>query len=219
MRAPMPSSPSNFSEHLHWAWCDDQLVSLDPARDCYTIHPPGASRRLADDAVRRDLPLPEPQSPRGTPVHDWRLAPGDLAPWRLRWLPLAIGTLHRVHRRARRRRIAGLLELLAAPGRDASAPCTGTRATELVVSSALVATLNAACLLYPARIRCLEWASACVLLGRRLGLRPSLVIGVCNRPFAAHAWVECNDRVLGDDPRRRSQLAVILATPPVPGHP
>ncbi len=217
MHATMPPSSPDFQHHLHWAWCGDQLVSLDPANDCYAVHPPDTSQLLAAEAARRCAPLPAPLFPRGIPAHDWRLAPEDLAPYRLRWLPRALATLHRVHRRTRRHRIAGLLQLLASP--DPTARGARSHADTDTVCSAVVATLNVACLLHPATIRCLEWSGACVLLGRQLGLRPRLVIGVCNRPFAAHAWVECNGQVIGDDPRRRLQLAVIFTTPPDPARP
>lgn len=64
-------------------------------------------------------------------------------------------------------------------------------------------------MLYYKRTKCLEWACALILLGINHGLSLNLVIGVQNRPFFAHAWVEHLGSIVGDNPRRRQQLAVI----------
>jgi hypothetical protein len=41
----------------------------------------------------------------------------------------------------------------------------------------------------------------------------NLVIGVQNYPFMAHAWVESNGKIIGDDSRLRENLAIILEEP------
>jgi hypothetical protein len=47
------------------------------------------------------------------------------------------------------------------------------------------------------------------VLGFEYGFDLTLVIGVQNRPFYAHAWVELDGEIIGDDPRLPEQLAVI----------
>ncbi len=73
--------------------------------------------------------------------------------------------------------------------------------------------LNKACLIYPVRIKCLEWAMTFVLLALRRRWKCNLEIGVQNYPFLAHAWVECNGNVVMDSQDLRSGLAIILNEP------
>jgi hypothetical protein len=73
--------------------------------------------------------------------------------------------------------------------------------------------LNKACLIYPVRIKCLEWAMAFVLLALRRRWKCNLEIGVQNYPFLAHAWVECNGKVVMDSQDLRTGLAIILNEP------
>ena len=53
--------------------------------------------------------------------------------------------------------------------------------------------------LYPVRVACLQRAAATVYLLRRRGVPAVLVVGVRQAPFAAHAWVELDGRVVGTD--------------------
>ncbi|MBS0648544.1 MAG: lasso peptide biosynthesis B2 protein [Verrucomicrobia bacterium] len=73
--------------------------------------------------------------------------------------------------------------------------------------------LNKACLLYPIRTKCLEWAMTFVLLALRRQWKCNLEIGVQNYPFLAHAWVECNGKVVMDSQELRKGLAIILNEP------
>ena len=73
--------------------------------------------------------------------------------------------------------------------------------------------VNKACLLYPARTKCLEWAMTFVLLALKRGWKCNLEIGVQNYPFFAHAWVECNGKVIMDSQDLREGLAIILNEP------
>lgn len=73
--------------------------------------------------------------------------------------------------------------------------------------------LNKACLIYPVRIKCLEWAMTFVLLALQRRWKCNLEIGVQNYPFLAHAWVECNGKVVMDSQNLRSGLAIILNEP------
>lgn len=71
-------------------------------------------------------------------------------------------------------------------------------------------TLNAACLLYPWKTKCLEWAVALATLCLKARYCCELVIGVQNQPFYAHAWVECNGRVVADSQQLPQKMAIIL---------
>lgn len=73
--------------------------------------------------------------------------------------------------------------------------------------------LNKACLIYPTRTKCLEWAMSFVLLALQRKWRCNLEIGVQNYPFFAHAWVECDGKVVMDSQELRQEMAVILNEP------
>jgi hypothetical protein len=40
-----------------------------------------------------------------------------------------------------------------------------------------------------------------------------MIVGVQNYPFMAHAWIEVEDEVIGDDLNLKKNLAVILKEP------
>lgn len=77
----------------------------------------------------------------------------------------------------------------------------------------LVHTLNQACLFYPVRTKCLEWASTLTLLALKKRWRISLSIGVQNYPFLSHAWCQLDKDVIADSPILPEKMAVILTTP------
>jgi hypothetical protein len=77
----------------------------------------------------------------------------------------------------------------------------------------LAHTINKACRFYPTRIKCLEWAMTFVLLALQKGWKCNLEIGVQNYPFFAHAWVECNGKVVMDSQNLREGLSIILNEP------
>lgn len=77
----------------------------------------------------------------------------------------------------------------------------------------LASAVNKACLLYPSRTKCLEWAMSYVLLSLKKGWKCNLEIGVQNYPFKAHAWVECNGKVVMDSQELREGLSIILNEP------
>ncbi len=111
--------------------------------------------------------------------------------------------MHLVHQRSAVTRLAGLKQLIerAQLRRELVPKC------EL---GELVKALNAACMLYYRKTKCLEWSSALALVGYRFGYDLRLIVGVQNRPFYAHAWIEHEGHTVGDDPDLRKQLAVIL---------
>jgi len=77
----------------------------------------------------------------------------------------------------------------------------------------LANVVNKACLIYPFRTKCLEWAMTYVLLALKRGWKCNLEVGVQNYPFFAHAWVECDGKIVMDDQNLRKELAIILNEP------
>lgn len=64
--------------------------------------------------------------------------------------------------------------------------------------------------LLPLENLCLPRSMAIVRILRRCGHSPTLVIGV-RLPIAAHCWVQCDDRVIGDTVERVDAFEPILA--------
>lgn len=73
--------------------------------------------------------------------------------------------------------------------------------------------LNKACRLYPTRTKCLEWAMTYVLMALNRSWKCNLEIGVQNYPFMAHAWVECDEKIVMDSQELRQSMAIILNEP------
>lgn len=77
----------------------------------------------------------------------------------------------------------------------------------------IIEALNHACLFYPIRTKCLEWAATLTLIALKRDWKCNLVIGVQNRPFLAHAWAENEASVIADDPTLQDSLSLILREP------
>ena len=77
----------------------------------------------------------------------------------------------------------------------------------------LATALNQACLYFPVRTKCLEWSAALAFLGLRRKWKCNLQIGIQNMPFAAHAWVSVDGRVIADTQTLPDTLSVILSEP------
>jgi len=77
----------------------------------------------------------------------------------------------------------------------------------------LVTALNKACFYFPIRTKCLEWSAALTFMGLRRKWKCNIEIGVQNLPFAAHAWVKAEERVIADTQDLPNTLSVILSEP------
>jgi hypothetical protein len=77
------------------------------------------------------------------------------------------------------------------------------------VSSRIAERYHKAAVWCPLRITCIQMSLAIVLELRRHGCAAQIVIGVRPYPFVAHAWVEVEGRVYGDEQDLRSCYAVI----------
>ena len=77
----------------------------------------------------------------------------------------------------------------------------------------IVTALNKACFYFPVRTKCLEWSAALTFMGLRRKWKCNMEIGVQNLPFAAHAWVKADDKVIADTENLPKTLSVILSEP------
>ncbi|MFJ2995744.1 lasso peptide biosynthesis B2 protein [Pandoraea sp. NPDC087047] len=139
----------------------------------------------------------------------WLAMPGDLGfGARTRDVMLASYWLWQAQRTTRRARMAGVIDRVnhAQQVRHTRYGLPGDYAP-------YVAAMHRAALVYPQCTPCLPWYAALAMWCAHDGLRLQLVVGVQRQPFYAHAWAEAQGRVIGDDPRRREQLAVIYETP------
>lgn len=73
--------------------------------------------------------------------------------------------------------------------------------------------VNKACMIYPKRTKCLEWAITFIILALKRQWKCNLEIGVQNYPFLTHAWVECDGKVIKDSQDLRKGLSIILNEP------
>ncbi len=213
-----------MNENLRFAWFEDQLISLNLFDDTYTIFSAEQSRKIrlramnrprsvAPDSISATIPGASAvlaiidqteRNYRGVSQNCWQLTSHDVC---ISAGVMAVArswmALRAVHRRSAAERLAGLKRLIEQEREHRA--LTPRRDIDDLVRS-----LNAACLLYHRRTKCLEWAGALLLVGFQYGFDLRLVVGVQNRPFYAHAWVEHEGRIVGDEPGLRNQLAVIL---------
>ncbi|MCP3713565.1 lasso peptide biosynthesis B2 protein [Paraburkholderia sp. CNPSo 3274] len=199
-------------QNTHFAWFDDQLIGLDISHDRYIVLQPDQSRSFsakvpATPVCHYDAQTCAPPPLSGVPVNCWKLSPGQVRN-RLNIIESArlFSTLRKVHDTSKTHRLSGLLQLIE------SERIQRKNKRTLRNEDDLAASLNLTCFLYPVKTKCLEWACTLIIAGYRYGLDMKLVIGIQNRPFFAHAWAELDGRVVGDDPARRRQLAVIHET-------
>lgn len=79
-----------------------------------------------------------------------------------------------------------------------SLPCQASIAADALAARALIASSWLARRLWSSRDRCLPRSLALTHALRTQGCAAQLVIGVAMQPFAAHAWVQDDDRVVND---------------------
>lgn len=80
--------------------------------------------------------------------------------------------------------------------REARTPARASDPTAFLIACEYAVSMAAA--LYPGRALCLERSLALLYLARRAGIPVSYHHGVQPVPFAAHAWIEYEGRVIND---------------------
>jgi hypothetical protein len=72
----------------------------------------------------------------------------------------------------------------------------------------IISALRRAAVWLPVRPLCLAYSAALVVLLRSHAVAAELVIGVTQRPFGSHAWVESEGRIVG--PMSYTKMCVVL---------
>ncbi|TPG51757.1 lasso peptide biosynthesis B2 protein [Sphingomonas glacialis] len=123
---------------------------------------------------------------------------------------LTIGAIHAqivVRRALRRQKLPGVLKTLRArSGAPSRVIRSATHVTEADVSSAFVRSR----LLLPSLDQCVARSIAIVSILGRYGHDATLIVGV-RLPFAAHCWVQCENRVVSDPLDRARAFQPIFA--------
>jgi hypothetical protein len=212
-----------FKTSFRAASFNSDVVVLDLSTDRFHILNEVTSERLNSALRGENAPLAEalqsagyielseaptcipPHVPMGMFEVRWMMPIVDAAPtWKERFeaaievlktnRDLKHASMHDVFRGIRRAQSASVLE-------------TQDRGFKL---NALIAALNKAFALDRTGNKCLAYSYSLVRLLRRAGISATLVIGVRTKPFVSHAWVECDDEVIGDDRCLRAKLSVIM---------
>ncbi len=126
-------------------------------------------------------------------------------PLHQRVLPLLAASLARVLAKTTPARLQAVLTTV----RRGARPATATEA--LAVRDAVV-SVSLRC----AGQGCLQRSIATALLCRARGVWPTWCTGVRTQPFAAHAWVEADDQLIGE-PHPKGHYRPILTVPPIGG--
>lgn len=84
-----------------------------------------------------------------------------------------------------------------------------TRIKKTPEATQICRTVDVAAALYFHKVLCLQKSAAAVCLLKRHGFPGQLVVGVQQRPFAAHAWVELDGTVVNDKPYMPEIYAVL----------
>jgi hypothetical protein len=88
-------------------------------------------------------------------------------------------------------------------------PTRSARVTDAADVARIRAAVDQASGFYFKRAWCLQRSAATACLLRLWGFPARLIIGVRRMPFAAHAWVELDGRIINDEPRVCSAFEVI----------
>jgi len=73
----------------------------------------------------------------------------------------------------------------------------------------ICSAVNVACIWYWKRALCLQRSAVTACFLRRNGIPATLLIGIQQMPFKAHAWVEVDGQVVNDKPYVREVYAVL----------
>jgi hypothetical protein len=75
---------------------------------------------------------------------------------------------------------------------------TAKKAASIDSAERICAAVDMACIWYWKQVLCLQRAAATACLLRTHGIAASMLIGVQQMPFKAHAWVEVDGKVVND---------------------
>ncbi|AOJ01794.1 transglutaminase-like superfamily protein [Burkholderia mayonis] len=224
-----------LARHCHIAVFDQAIVALDMRRSRYFLYDEACASAFADhyldfkpvDTSRALKPLiddriivaesPEPARSRIADYRAWRFDAFESGIWasrvlgerstsRFEWLPF-----WRIVRSAASLKMRGFHALSALDRLDARP--ANAASTDGDGSSQTVERYLRASIWSPFRITCLQMSLALATHLRRESVPAQLVIGVRPMPFIAHAWVEVDGRVCGDEPDLKKSYGEIYRTP------
>lgn len=199
-----------LASDLSFCLVEDRLIFLDLAQDRYFRLQPEDERAFldmingsgdidiaslpADFPMRRRLrhaPMSVRPRPVDAPACRRAFIPDPAAsPPFIQTLVALIGQL-RASRLVHHRPLAIIVRRLRSM--RATGESKAGRAAEIVRAHAM------ADLLYSPHDRCLAKSIALFVALRRSGIGARLILGVAARPFAAHCWIQLDDRVLNGD--------------------
>jgi len=90
-------------------------------------------------------------------------------------------------------------------------PITHRRQAEAAELPTLCEAVHTAAVWYPKQTLCLQKASVTTSLLRQHGFQADMKIGIRKQPFHAHAWVEVDGKVVGDDQSVRKYFREIAS--------
>ncbi len=170
-------------------------------------------RGFIESADKEDTarPITGPSKSGGLANYQWDYK-SSLAPFSKtskRAILVALYTLFRVDSKLKKKGIAGVM--------DAIRKEVSTHKKYIIPSQEelkeLSNSVDIACAFYSKKVYCLGWASTFVLLALKRGWRCSLAIGVQAVPFYAHAWAECDGKVINDETIVQEYLSILLREP------
>jgi hypothetical protein len=85
----------------------------------------------------------------------------------------------------------------------------GSRSSHCGLETAIPRTVTAVSSFYWKRVLCLQRSVVTARLLRQYGIEAQVVIGCRAAPFASHAWVEVNGRVVNDSSGYQQKLRVL----------
>ncbi|AJX30462.1 lasso peptide biosynthesis B2 protein [Burkholderia oklahomensis] len=223
------------ARHCHIAVFDQAIVALDIRRSRYFLYDDACAKDFADhyldlkpiDATRALKPLisdrilvaesPAAARSRIADYRGWGFDAFDSGIWasrmlgkrnasRFEWLPF-----WRIVRSAASLKMRGFHALSVLDRLDAR-PANGAPARGDDASHTVERYLRAS-IWSPFRITCVQMSLALATHLRRENVPAQLVIGVRPMPFVAHAWVEVDGRVCGDEPDLKKSYGEIYRTP------
>lgn len=152
-------------------------------------------------------PLRHEAIPGGASNIDWRLFPSDLTEnVGIALIAETYITLIWVYLTIKLSGFYGLIKTIKNKN-------VASRTVDIEKYQKLASAVNKASFYFPVRVKCLEWSATLTLLALRRAWQCNIEIGVQNAPFAAHAWVKANDRVIADEQDLPRVLSVILSEP------
>ncbi|MFA1676900.1 lasso peptide biosynthesis B2 protein [Rhizobium mongolense] len=212
-----------LKKHLRAASCNEDIVILDLQTDRFHILNDVSAERMNSAMNAEDPALAEALHEAGLIEHSDTTM--SVTPRRTngffeqRWMTpivnatcswkdklLAGSEVVRTNRKLKRATMDEILfEIRRTPPVQVSTPQSeGSRRL-----ASLMAALNVAFGFDRTGNQCLAYSYSLARMARKLGIPASLVIGVRTKPFLSHAWVECGNEVVNDDPLLREKLSVI----------